>query len=91
MWQYGAAFLILCIIYIILRNLLENCLTTYEIRRRLRKLIIKQELERLERGEIEVGEMAQGEWWDRVRRTEKMVELNLKQLKETDMKGAERV
>lgn len=83
--QYGSMFLVFCVIYIILRRLIENCFTKHEIRRRLRAIVIQQQLEQLERGHDRVAvngrySATHREWLEHFKRLENVIEMNVQNL-----------
>lgn len=54
--HYIILFLVLIIVYYIIHNIFETCYMKHQLRKRIRKITIKRQLERLERGEISLNE-----------------------------------
>lgn len=54
--QYTTLFFILILTYWLINRIVDHCYMKHEVKSRVRKITIKQQLERLERGEIDIAE-----------------------------------
>lgn len=54
--QYTTLLFVLILCYWLIHRIFDHCYMKHEVRKRVRKLTIKRQLERLERGEIDIHE-----------------------------------
>ena len=52
--QYTTLLLVLIVVYCVINRIVEHCYLKYEIKKEVRKITVKRQLERLERGEIDL-------------------------------------